>query len=193
MSGLANANGFSVARTSSYTELQVASLNVASGVNIGSGTLVRSGVVSKMITGYSPTSLIGSTVALKLNNVPGLPVDPATTVATALSTTLVVPAGVFITAVYMSSANILPAATSTYDVTTATGTTLSLFGTAMVENILTGVMVVVQPTGALIYGGAGVTSNIVNASFVTIQETAGTAATSGTIKVIIEYLVFPPG
>ena len=203
MSGLSNANGFSVSRTSSYTELQVTSLNVASGLSIASGTFVRGGITSKMITGYAPNPATGATATnsfrllgngrvLALNTVQGLGNDvTATTVGappvTALPTTLVLPVGavVIFAVVTNNGVNVTGTATS-YDIGTSVNAitaSTNIFNTLQATSLTS--------KGALSYTasapGGLLPLAATGARLVTVRATGG-SNTAGDLKIVIEYI-----
>ncbi len=202
MSGLSNANGFSVSRTSSYTELQVTSLNVASGLSIASGTFVRGGITSKMITGYAPNPATGATATnsfrllgngrvLALNTVQGLGNDvTATTVGappvTALPTTLVLPVGavVIFAVVTNNGVNVTGTATS-YDI----GTSVNAITAS--TNIFNTLLAPLTSKGALSYTASAPAGLLplaaTGARLVTVRATGG-SNTAGDLKIVIEYI-----
>ena len=201
MSGLANANGFSVARTSSYTELQVASLNVASGLSIASGTFVRNGVVTKMVTGYAPNPATGATATnsfrllgngrvLALNTVQGLGNDVTANMSptpVALPTTLVLPVGavVIFAVVTNNGVNVTGTATS-YDIGTSVNAitaSTNIFNTLQATSLTS--------KGALSYTasapGGLLPLAATGARLVTVRATGG-SNTAGDLKIVIEYI-----
>ena len=207
MSGLSNANGFSVARTSTYTELQVASLNVASGVSIGSGTLTRNGVVSRMVVGYAPNPPTGATstnsfrilaenAVLSLNTVPGLTNDTATSVANALPTTLIIPANSLVVASYINNNGTTQAGATTFDIgchmnglTNTNIFTAVTGGTTGIVNIGGGIVPCALGFAPPPAPAAGFSFNATMPSFVTVKA-LGAPNTTGDLKVIIEYVQF---
>ena len=203
MSGLANANGFSVARTSTYTELQVASLNVASGVSIGSGTLTRNGVVSRMVVGYAPNPPTGATstnsfrilaenAVLSLNTVPGLTNDTATSVANALPTTLIIPANSLVVASYINNNGTTQAGATTFDIGCEKNglTNTNIFTEVPTARVNSGGGIVPCALGfAPTNTTAGFSFNATVPSFVTVKA-LGAPNTTGDLKVIIEYVQF---
>ena len=201
MSGLSNANGFSVTRTTTYTELQVAALNVASGLSIGSGTLVRNGVVTKMVTGYAPNPATGATATnsfrllgngriLALNTVQGLGNDVTANMSptpVALPTTLVLPVGavVIFAVVTNNGVNVTGTATS-YDIGTSVNAitaSTNIFNTLQATSLTS--------KGALSYTasapGGLLPLAATGARLVTVRATSA-SNTAGDLKIVIEYI-----
>ena len=201
MSGLSNANGFSVTRTTTYTELQVAALNVASGLSIGSGTLVRNGVVTKMVTGYAPNPATGATATnsfrllgaggfLNLNTVPGLTNDTATAAANALSTTLLLPIGAVVISATATNNGVNVAGATNYNIgytTTGLGSSTVLWAIVTPASLNSGTVADGSQISTPAVAGK---VPLVAPNFVTVENNAGPANTTGDLKVVIQYVQF---
>ena len=185
--------------------------NITSDANPNNYT--RAGQGFNVAVGYTPvgfdTAVSGTVVALTLQ--PEGPLDTAATVAAALPTTLVLPAGAIITRAFVVAPTALAnAGPGTYDVgqhATATTAATNIMATGTLATINASGVAFGGGLGTAIpnadFGATGVLATLeipaifaslsdagsgAAASFVTVRVFGGAPNTAGSLKVVLEYL-----